>query len=70
MTRGQPNWVVISIAHGSDPAERSRQTLEREGFAFQLKPVAHTSSGEPITEVMVLSCEAREARDVLRESGL
>lgn len=61
-------WVVIHMAHNEDRAAEIKTALEREGFLVKARPVARSvSSGDGTVEILVLSSEAQEARDVLEQ---
>jgi hypothetical protein len=62
-------WVVIHMAHSEPRAQDAEALLTREGFMVRIIPVARTVSGERCFEVQTLKAEAKEAREVLAESG-
>lgn len=71
MRRSDSLWVVIHMARGEARAESARSALEKEGFLVKARPVARSvSSGDGYVEILVLSSEAQEAREVLNDLQL
>ena len=65
-----PKWVVIHIAHSDESAETIRELVLREDFLCRVNPLSRSaSSGDSCYEVMTLTSEAQEARDMLHEHG-
>ena len=70
MGKTKAMWVVISMAHSESRAKAAYELLTREGFMVKTRVVAKTlSSGEACYELLALTSEAKEARDLLQESG-
>ena len=70
MKKNAARWVVISMVHGEDRALEAEQMLTREGFMVRLHSVyGENETGEQLYEVMALSSEAKEARQMLLEKG-
>lgn len=59
-------WVVIHMAHSLRQAERMEELLTREGFMVRTRPAGE----ENCYEVLALTSEAREARDILQGNCL
>lgn len=63
-------WVVIHIAHSREKAEQARALLSGEGFLVRVQPVSQSvSASDQCFELLALSAEAGEAREVLQEAG-
>ena len=63
-------WVVIHMAHSAGKADEFEALLTREGFLVKLRPVPSALVGdEGLVEVLTLSAEAAEARNLLVEMG-
>ena len=62
-------WVIIYIAHGDNAAQAVQQALETEGFLCRINPIARGGAAEACYELLTLSQEAQEARDLLQEKG-
>ncbi|MEF9894313.1 MAG: hypothetical protein RSJ41_07130 [Clostridia bacterium] len=70
MKKLEPVWVIIHMAHTQQRADQAVELLTREGFMVKARPVARAlSSGDTCYEVIALSSEAKEARDILRDAG-
>ncbi len=67
--RKEAGWVVIHMAHTQQRAEQIERLLDGEGFLIRVRPVARALSGDSCFEVLSLSSEAKEARDLLQERG-
>ena len=68
MKHNDARWVVIYMAHSKERADAVSRMLTDEGFLIQTQAV----DGEPDAachEVLALTSEAREARDLLQENG-
>jgi hypothetical protein len=59
-------WVVIHMTHSLGQAEHMKELLTREGFMVRTRPAGE----ESYYEVLALTSEAREARDILQDSCL
>ena len=64
------SWTVIHIPHGRENAERIQRTLEDEGFIVRLRPALTSAGAQEDYEVLTISSEAGEARQLLLSKGL
>ena len=63
-------WIVIHMARSPREAQRLSDKLTDEGILVKLKPVyKNKSEQENYYELMVLSSEAEEAREIFLEKG-
>lgn len=63
-------WIVIHMARSQREAQRLSDKLTDEGILVKLKPVyKNKSEQENYYELMVLSSEAEEAREIFLEKG-
>lgn len=63
-------WVIIHMAHSEARANAAVDLLTREGFMVKTRPVNRAlGSGEACYEVLALTSEAKEARDILQDMG-
>lgn len=71
MRQSNSPWVVIQVAHSQARAEAAQGLLIREGFMVKIRPVnkALSTGGVCLYEIMALTSEAEEARDLLQENG-
>ncbi len=70
MNKRDAAWIIIHMAHSEEKANAIVDQLTREGFLVKARPVARAlSAGEVCFEVLALTSEAKEARDVIQEMG-
>ncbi|MDO4548977.1 MAG: hypothetical protein Q4D04_12835 [Clostridia bacterium] len=71
MVKRNSPWVVIYIAHSSKRREAVTRLLTNEGFMVKARGIAKALDGEDeCYEILALSSEAGQAREILQEAGL
>ena len=58
-------WKVIHIARNEDSARDSRRFLEEESFLVRFRRIASGAAGGDCYEILTLSTEADDARQLL-----
>lgn len=66
----QAQWTVIHIARSEQDVREILRFLQKESFLARFRRIASGAQGHDCYEILVPSCEAGEAQQLLIENNL